>query len=420
MEAKTMVPSGFRVPTAILLLSGRRRRLFMYLGAFAGMLAFSYLLDLRKDPIYNWIQKERGVTFSSKLKPLIYPTAVSGSSEEETTATEDSSTPESPVRIETEPELSEQELKDAVDQFINHVEEEHWNNETEAVTNVPSTETAPSIKTNETSLGKAYTATRTGSLNMTIEEQFDEARKALDKAAASSSLKNHMNPDELRNLRALELQAIRGDCEKSADSGAGNGLFKSDAEVAGDEVEKTDALWGAWCVFSGRYQSDAMRQYVSASYAFRERAAAQAEVGDTPLPPFDENEATIDDVITPESLQTLQDKAKFIKPHLQEGDARLLSAIALQAMYGDCIPYAKVVQEEGKEYRKLEEPIFEKVAKRKEGNLWGAWCVFAKTARAKAADILIERVKSFWNQLELHTNESKMDSKVTAVQSNTR
>ena len=201
--------------------------------------------------------------------------------------------------------------------------------------------------------------------NTTIEDQFTVAKKALDDAVSNKTLREYFDDQELRTLRALGLQAIRGDCEKSMQTSSNGALFKTEAEASGVEIEKTDALWGAWCIFSGRYQSDAMREYITATHSWREHAASEAlesaypstRIKRIPLP-FDEYAASIDDVISPEAIQVLKEKSKFISKHLSDSDIRMLSALSLQASFGDCNHYANSHGKDQENERDLIDPTF--------------------------------------------------------------
>lgn len=330
--------------------------------------------------------------------------------------------------------LSDQELADDVDQLISHVEQEKAVANTSVSshsneTRINTTKSSSTIITNTTPVTDLKSSKSAGgsggavpivnsnnespvpaanSTAETVEEQFAAAQLAMDAAASNETLKRYLDPQEARTLKALALQGARGDCEKAGDPSGGS-LFKTDAEAASGDIEKTDPLWGAWCVFSGRYRSDAMRDYVARTRALRARLVAKAESGAVVTDPttesFDETAATLDDVLPPEDQAVLRRKAETVVPHLSESDARLLAALALQATLGDCGLYSKdrVKRREmdgsATPPRELVEPLFGKKALRGEGTLWGAWCVFARRKRAAAVATLKDRIEQFYKQL---------------------
>lgn len=521
-------PPPLPLPPALSLVAGRRRRLFAYLAAFAIMLALSSVLDLRRaavsakksekitlslpgatapttdtttpadgaaiadaavntgtgtthSKIASQTLTNAGVVESHTHTQNTIPTlnsATTANSASGTTSTGGSTTGSTtasgtgPTAIPGS-KLSDQELKDDVDQLISHVEQEASANTTATNTGtntasdntqIPASTTSSSDPTpsdvhakypnthekqgddagnratqpgvqvlHDGSVSNSGVVTGTVPVvavknettasdeGATIEEQFTAAQTAMDGLPSNETLRPLLESrtEELRTLKALALQSTRGDCEKAAEPAAGS-LFKTDAEASGADIEKADPLWGAWCAYSGRYRSDAMRQYLAQTRVFRavleteleKRASGATTPDDTPR--FDDMAATLDDVLTPDAQALLRAKATAILPHLSDADARLLAALSLQATLGDCAPYALKSEhartnalkgqsddQNGSKQppRSLIDPLFGRQATRGEGVLWGAWCVFANQKRATIAAKLTDRVDEFWKQL---------------------
>ncbi len=456
----SLLPKPTNVVATITFVAGRRRRLFAYLSAFAIMLALSSMLDLRRaalsakrhdritlqpppGPPATSVDEDShpadGAAIAHEAELLQKqgasrpPPLVPNTDHSETHGDDIHALPNSkssaPTGTVTHPQpgpaapdrkLSDQELADDVDQLISHVEQEKAvanstgatpANDTTTVHQHSATATASTASTAPTTVlshGKVVGTSEMASpgpaanhtlddAGATVEEQFAAAQKAMDGAAANDTLRPYLDAQEARTLKALALQGARGDCEKAVDP-SGGALFKTDADAASGDIEKTDALWGAWCVFSGRYRSDAMRDYVARTKALRARLAAKAQDNAPPdhAEPFDDTAATLDDVLGPDEQAALRAKADRVVPHLSEADARLLAALALQATLGDCAPYARKKPDGARE---LVEPLFGKKATRGEGTLWGAWCVFARRKRVAAVATLKDRIDQFYKQL---------------------
>lgn len=352
--------------------------------------------------------------------------------------------------------LSEQELKDDVAQLIAHVDQEAAANTTasdvapgSSVENAPvpvsptkgseassDTVTKTATVASSTSAGVAVAApdagaahpisnTTTEDVVASAEELFAAAQMRVGAMSTNATLKPLLGVDELRTLHALALQGTRGDCEQATDPRGGGSLFKTDAEAAGTDVEKTDPLWGAWCMFSGRYRSDAMRDFVARAHALQVRLdsrvaeaaaaadtdsarAADADLGaasgnETGAHAFDQHAASLDDVLTPEEQTALRAKAELVLPHLGENDVRFLAALSLQATLGDCAPYLRVATKPDSgpdpDQRALTEPLLGHTAVKGEGALWGAWCVLQRHKRKDSAARLSVRVQLLLDQL---------------------
>lgn len=448
----------------------RRRRLILYSVTFAAMLAMSSVLDVRRAALKHRHSKvQLSLPSASSLSSLsnvdhdddspvsatdIHPGQQNPSislrpgdpsppdASANLSAPTISKTPadaEAPV-VKGDPVLSEQELKDDVDQLIAHVaqEEQGATNASAPVSPVPNP-AAPEPATEEkkeltvpkpvqqianTFLGLGGdsntapapdSATQTNStaeateVKLNSEESFLSSQKRLQALLTDESMKLYADENDLRALEALALQATRGDCEQR--SGAeGGSLFKTDAEAASNvDIERTDPLWGAWCLFMGSYKTDAMRDYVTKQRVVEEKmisAKGQAEANVTAIvPAFDPNAASLDDVMTPEQQSALKEKMDTISSHLREYDVRYLAALSLQATFGDCGSYgseagaATKEPENSMELRKLTEPLMDQSVVRREGAQWGAWCVLQGKKRTSAASELTQRVDLLVNQL---------------------
>lgn len=345
-------------------------------------------------------------------------------------------------------QLSQQELDDGVDQLIAHVEQETLSEEANSSLSSASTQTTKSDVGNYGLSGNGvpndvHNGTTAINSTASVEEirlnaadQFNGAVKRLNDLLRDTRYKPFVDENDLRTLQALELQATRGDCELK--SGASGGLFKSDAEAAsGLDIERTHPLWGAWCLFTGSYKTDAMHDYVKKEQVLEQKIKAGVEwstqgnlTQEAEAAPFDANAASLDDVMSPDLQSKLRSQAELVMDHLDDNIVRYLGALSLQATFGDCGPYGreKVVMKEGEgkaELRKLQEPLLEKTVIRKEGALWGAWCVLQGKKRSTAATELSERVAILVDQLSKsqaangdHTEVvSRTDSGSASIQS---
>lgn len=211
--------------------------------------------------------------------------------------------PQPPPPPAADTNLSPQELRDDVDQLIAHVDAEE--KETSQTTVLPpSTELAtgsegqlprdttfgagvgqppggPVPATADAAVGTvsadAAAVPAAAGVNssavagdvprLSIEEEFLAAKARLKKNSV------YLGAGELLYMDALSLQATHGDCETLSASEGGS-LFKTDAEVATDDVERGSAQWGAWCVFRGKYKSDAMRQFAAKERVLQDRIVA--------------------------------------------------------------------------------------------------------------------------------------------------
>lgn len=352
-----------------------------------------------------------------------------------------------PPALKGDPVLSEQELKDDVDQLIAHVAQEEQGSAANTTTPVPAIPAAPTVPATEdrqdlpvpvpkpvqqiantflglggeatgsspTAEGAAQTTngtqiTQDGTeVRLNSEESFSSAQKRLQTLLGDDEIKGFIDENDLRSLEALALQATRGDCEQKSGSGGGS-LFKTDAEAASNvDIERTDPLWGAWCLFMGSYKTDAMRDYVTKQRVVEEKMLAtklDADANKTvSVTVFDPSAASLDDVMTPEQQSALREKMDTISAHLREYDVRYLAALALQAAFGDCGPYGNEDDAAAKdpertvELRKLVEPLLDQTVVRREGAQWGAWCVLQGKKRTSAAAELSQRVDLLINQL---------------------
>lgn len=344
--------------------------------------------------------------------------------------------------------LSQQELDDGVDQLIAHVDQEE--SATGAGAGSSGTSAANTTAVDSTSINNAsgtdagakpnggnsdvqlgqlpYGADGSSPLgNTTIsdnvplnaEDHFRSAVLRITALLRDETTKRFVDENDVRTLQALELQATRGDCELKSGTGTGS-LFKTDAEAASYiDIERTHPLWGAWCLFMGSYKTDAMRDYVTKEQVVEHKvsvlrdATAQNNSSTTPVSvntastPFDPTAASLDDVLSPEQQSALRVQTEMVASHLGDNDLRYLAALSLQATFGDCGPYGREALvpvdvkdgEERAELRRLREPLFEQTVTRKEGALWGAWCVMQGKKRTTAAADLTHRVELLVEQL---------------------
>lgn len=446
----------------------RRRRLMMYLCAFGTMLALSTMLDLRRAALNARRADKVHLALPSAAVPALDETTsnpADGAAVAEAAAARAGKHPVTGRKATSKPprhppvrpahpilpapvsdghvttpasHLSAQELRDDVDQFIAHVEQESAVNKTAPATGAPTPagtgtststgSTPPHASTSgSTSPSSADTTTTSpgsptdikDSANATSEELFTAAQTDVDTLSKNETMKKFLDVNELRTLHALALQGTRGDCMRTTDPRKGGALFKTEAEAAGAEVEKTDPLWGAWCLFTSVYRSDAMREYISRARALQQRAEAKASTASSPegdgaaaQPLFDQNAATLDDVLSPEEQAKLRANVDLVLPHLHESDVRYLAALALQATFGDCGPYQARVPgvdadtdpladaaDGSQRLRPLTESLLKQTATRGEGALWGAWCVFSRRKRRVAATQLSQRIDLLLGQL---------------------
>ena len=352
------------------------------------------------------------------------------------------SEPDAPRR--ENPTLSDQELKDDVDQLIAHVDQEA----AVQTSNVSPNSTTPSVPAASApnaqipavvldaaapaapanSSVPAPTNGTDSEVRLNAEEHFDSARKRLELILADDMSKHFVDENDLRTLRALALQATHGDCEQKS-SAEGGSLFKTDAEAAANvDIERTDPLWGAWCIFMGSYKTDAMRDYVTKQRVVEEKITDARMNNHTTFIPtatnFDPSVASLEDVMDRDQQSALHAQTDRIMSHLREHDVRNLAALSLQATYGDCGPYGaelNVPVPEGSEkplLRKLLEPLLEQTVSRKQGALWGAWCVLQGTLRSSAARDLTTKVESLVYQLTKSQAEAEA-AQVAEVSTNT-
>lgn len=440
----------------------KRRRFILYTMAFATMLALSSVLDVRRASLRNRRSKlQLTLPSSSSLSSLSdtgatvdVPSSASGGApnldssssgmrrpvadDDSRTYDDDSggrnswnsngmSEPviEKPLDANSKRgdiQLSQQELDDGVDQLIAHVEQESLSEETNSSLSSGTTQSTRSDTAPTGASGNGSPAVTNGSLTtvnsttgvdeirLNAADQFNGAVKRLNDLLRDTRYKPFVDENDLRTLQALELQATRGDCELK--SGASGGLFKSDAEAAsGLDIERTHPLWGAWCLFMGSYKTDAMHDYVKKEQVLEQKVKAGVEMStqgnltqEAEAAPFDANAASLDDVMSPDLQSKLRGHAELVIDHLHDNSLRYLAALSLQATFGDCGPYGreKVVLKEGEtraELRKLQEPLLEQTVIRKEGALWGAWCVLQGKKRSTAATELSERVAILVDQL---------------------
>ena len=470
--------------------ASRRRRLILYSAAFATMLALSSVLDVRRATLRDRHAKLQltlpsGTSLSSVSDASAHANSGGSVSLRPHPPHPDNRHPQHPppppppssqqqrlqqpsgVQLRPPPasdsdssgherNLTDQELKDDVDQLIAHVDEENAaaastaDNSTasatssgSATTRAENTDTATSagaltggVLSHNVSATDPGMAVNAGSANVTdaapvrlnSEQNFDEAKRRLQLLLTDPQTKALIDDNDLRTLQALELQATRGDCEQKPVAQGGS-LFKTDAEAASNvDIERTDPLWGAWCLFTGSYKTDAMRDYVQKQTFLENKlsaarlAAAQNQTNDDDsAATFDPNAATLDDVLTPEQQSELRLKTDRIMAHLRENDVRYLAALSLQATFGDCGPYGKeadapavtAVDGDRVELRVLKEPLLDQTVTRKQGAQWGAWCVLQGKQRSLAATELSNRLHLLVEQLsktEAETEEDKEES----------
>lgn len=341
--------------------------------------------------------------------------------------------------------LSQQELDDGVDQLIAHVDEEEsaasaTTNNTSLPIDANSETTSSSTdnrvatdgdasKTDQTTTSDiaadSTNSTTSEDLRLGAEDYFRGAIQRLAGLLRDETTRRLVDENDLRTLQALELQATRGDCELKSGASGGS-LFKTDAEAASHiDIERTHPLWGAWCLFMGSYKTDAMRDYVTKEQVvehkvstIRATAGNESEIIEPPPPPpFDPSAASLDDVMSPDQQSALRSQTEMIVSHLAANDLRYLAALSMQATFGDCGPYGRenvpVENHDGEEkvqLRKLREPLFEQTVIRKEGALWGAWCVMQGKKRSTAASDLSHRVELLVDQLTKSQAADQEDS----------
>lgn len=338
-------------------------------------------------------------------------------------------------REEKRGKISEQELKDDVDQLIAHVDKEQ--EEEEQVSNVQgnstvvedpksvseSTSGSPGavvpgegavINNGSTPVASNETTTTSSTEAETVEDAFAKSEARIRTWVSTEATRKMIDGHSLRYLQALALQATRGDCEQ-APAEHGGSLFKTDAEAASnDDIERTDPLWGAWCIFKGRYKTDAMRDYVRKEkiLSLRVEVVVNRTMVDGKVIEDDHavgiagydsstSQGVADAIKTTSSTaQTpVQELADFFEdagaaqlteeiaelaPHLDENEVRYLSALGMQATHGDCTNF---------EEREWKETIFGTKTEKQRGALWGAWCVWRGRPRRIAVDQLKRRVE---------------------------
>lgn len=434
------------------------------------MLALSYLLDVRRASVRNRSSKvqlslpsaplaslsdglsvstteEGGNTGASvakenelnteSLSPVSVGAAAPTSSTSGATTDSVDNIGEGVKKVVGDVNLSDQELKDDVDQLLAHVAEEEGANSNATVPApvveksseeivkegvkegvkglansilgvVGASSETTSDATVKAGVNVTANSTEGAGIRLNSEDQFLESQNRMDVLLSDEAVKTYTDENDLRTLQALALQATRGDCEQK--SGVEKSLFKTDAEAASDvDIERTDPLWGAWCLFSGSYKTDAMRDYVTKQKVVEDKmmaAKTAAETNSTILSgAFDPNAASLDDVLTPEQQSALREKLDTISKHLHESDVRYLAALSLQATFGDCGPYGKEAETTSLrlddtvvELRKLREPLLDQAVVRREGPQWGAWCVLQGKKRTLAATDLSQRVELLIDQ----------------------
>lgn len=435
-------------------LTPRRRRLAAYCAALSVMLTLWLALNLRRAA-----SRAR----SPKLH-LTLPSRTSLQSIADDAATDHVLHPPSPppsphpllAAAPPDLNLSDQELKDDVDQLIAHVDSQHDSpplNASHPAANLshpislPHNHTLHSNQTlhNTTASIPDHTDHQTDQqpqqqqqpvpvnateidLRLNSQQYFDDAQSRLARMLADPHTKALIDENDLRTLHALQLQATRGDCEHASDSDVT--LFKTDAEAASNlDIETSDPLWGAWCLFLGSYKTDAMRDFVTKQHVLEQRITALREQipslnqshPQQPVPaparlqPFDQNAASLGDVISPEEQSALRANTDRIMSHLRDVDVRYLAALSLQATFGDCAPYVREKGAENEEeqpppeLRVLKEPVLEQTAHRREGALWGAWCVLQGNNRTTAARQLVQRVDMLVDQLSKSQAQNAAD-----------
>ena len=342
-----------------------------------------------------------------------------------------------------DPKLSDQELKDDIDQLLTHVDAESRNELSQITTSNSTVQNGESrtdgdpqstlngnnseVASSKTSSGQGDSSKRSGGGadtnapgthghtaansttlattdvdgRLTAEESFDAAQKRMELFARNETV----DENDVRTLQALSLQATRGDCDESQ-SGS---LFKTDLEAATDmDIGHNDPLWGAWCMFRGVYKSDAMRDYVTKQRSLEDRITAlyeriQSGDNETLSSDFDPNASSLDDVMSPEDQSSLVARTEMISPHLRDTEIRYLAALSLQATFGDCGPYASKsstsIRDGTTEERKLIEPLLGQTATRRQGAQWGAWCVLQGKKRSTAALDLSNQIGVLHSQL---------------------
>lgn len=258
-------------------------------------------------------------------------------------------------------------------------------------------------------------------IRLSAEELFYAAQKRLDAIVNNDKDRSFVDENELRLIQALGLQATRGNCEQLASSERGL-LFKSDAEAAFNiDIERSDPLWGAWCIYMGTYKSDAMRDFVFKlklleANVFRARQEEEAGLANNNEASqngtsFDAYATNLDDVMDEASQTRITGKLHYLRPHLQSNELRYIGALSLQASFGDCGPYGKEASgtrssliapklaAASQTLRPLTEPLTGQTANRRDGALWGAWCALQGKDRLAAANELTDRTDLLLGQL---------------------
>lgn len=436
----------------------RRRRFILYTLAFATMLALSSVLDVRRASLRNRHAKLQLTLPSSSLsslsdsesfdsppasaphdvsanparqnnrphaKPHAEPISVPVHPPRHPPANVHGANANAPDAPDTPSEsakrdvyLSQQELDDGVDQLIAHVDQENSVSSNGTSPSDSKSAQSPPIALNDRVVeGSAGEETAGVPLNsssedvrLNAEDYFNGAVKRMNDLIREDRSKSLIDENDLRTLQALELQATRGDCELKSGSSSGS-LFKSDAEAASNvDIERTHPLWGAWCLFMRVYKTEAMRDYVTKQKVIEEKVETlqqnnQTLSNSTHNSSFDPNASSLDDVITPAQQTALRSQTELVVSHLQDNDMRYLAALSLQATFGDCGPYGRESVpdvkdgEEKIELRSLREPLLEQTVVRREGALWGAWCVMQGKKRTAAAANLTHRVDLLVDQL---------------------
>jgi len=175
-------------------------------------------------------------------------------------------------------------------------------------------------------------------------------------------------------LDALALQVFHGDCD-AAEVSSASALFKTDADLAVEDMDHDGPIWGAWCVLRGMRISHAAQHY----FALIERARCRMQQLVHGLQAYQQNEAKDHDDSASQPAMNLKmwlvenvevqkpavrDGSEVVEDDEDEGDDEepeellgirerasykgieagpeklMANAMYMQARYGDCRLYA--------------------------------------------------------------------------------
>mmetsp|Transcript_1580 Transcript_1580/g.4739 ORF Transcript_1580/g.4739 Transcript_1580/m.4739 type:complete len:290 (+) Transcript_1580:313-1182(+) len=201
--------------------------------------------------------QEKTQFFASELKHVVENGIGSYANHPANVEVQNQTEPENPAETgpvekdKQHPHISLQELRDDVDEFITHVEEEKSSAmvEVEKIKERRRRRKERTMQQMSSNVSDLHPET-------SLDEEFNDARKLL------TSLRADLDPKAVLEIDALILQAVKGNYDEKTEP---EGLFKTDEESLNDEIEvdQDGELWNAWKNLKGMYKSEAMRQAVA-------------------------------------------------------------------------------------------------------------------------------------------------------------